>query len=98
MRSRSKSCAYLAAVAISCGLGVAPGDTLAAETEFDASLRLGAAKLDNVFLDRPGEEVDDLAYIVSPTIDFDYQSTHWDANLEYIYAWFLYSDLDIDSS
>jgi hypothetical protein len=85
-------------IAISSLLGVAHSYAVAAEKEFEASLRLGAAKLDNVFLVPPGNEVDDLAYVVSPMIGFDYESTRWDANLEYTYAWFQYSDLDIDSS
>jgi len=80
------------------GLGAAVNVVGAAETEFDARILLGVAKLDNVLLAPPGEEVDDLAYIVSPELNYSRESPNWDANLDYVYAWFRYSDLETDSS
>lgn len=72
-----------------------PSVTFSADVE--VGVRLGASQTDNVFLNTSPNEIDDIVYQVSPFLNVVHESPNFDANVEYTFDWFRYSDLKVTS-
>jgi len=92
----SMKSSWRAAAALFVLLHMAPSSVIGAELGGGATV--GAYRTDNVFLDTAPNEIDDIAYRVSPWIDFSHESPGLDARLNYRYDWYRYADLDTEQS
>lgn len=57
-------------------------------------IRIGASHSDNVFLATTPNEIDDIIYQASPYLTILHTSPGFDANFDYTFDWYRYSDLD----
>ena len=74
-------------LALACLL---PMSGLAAEV--GAGIRVGASYTDNVYLST-APEIDDVIFQASPFFSLVHESPNWDANVDYTFDWYRYSDL-----
>jgi hypothetical protein len=88
---------FIGATVLSLAVGFCSSTALA-ETEYTASVVLGVTHTDNVFLDPPPNEIDDLVFRATPSVGLTHTSQHLDADLAYTYEWYKYNDLDVDNS
>lgn len=65
--------------------------------EVGGGIEIGVSHTDNVFLATSPDEVDDIVYQASPFLTYAYESPTFDANLDYTFDWFKYSDVDSTS-
>ncbi|MDH3282421.1 MAG: TIGR03016 family PEP-CTERM system-associated outer membrane protein, partial [Gammaproteobacteria bacterium] len=60
--------------------------------DIGGAIRLGVSQTDNVFLSTSPDEVDDVVMQASPSLSIVHKSPNLDANLEYTFDWYRYSD------
>ena len=82
----SVSCLALACLLPAAGLGA----------EVGGGIRVGASYTDNVFLDT-APEIDEVIFQASPFLNLVHESPNWDANVNYAFNWYRYSDLKTTS-
>ncbi|MBU2676966.1 MAG: hypothetical protein KJP16_07760, partial [Gammaproteobacteria bacterium] len=66
--------------------------------EVGGGIRVGASHSDNVLLGPSSDELDDVIYQASPWLSFVHESPQLDANAEYAFDWYRYSDLSTTSN
>lgn len=66
--------------------------------DIGAGIRVGASHSDNVLLGPSSDELDDVIYQASPWLSFVHESPQLDANAEYAFDWYRYSDLSTTSN
>ena len=66
--------------------------------DISGGIRVGASHTDNVFLATSPNEIDDVVYQASPWLSLVHESPQLDANAEYAFDWYRYSDLKTTSN
>jgi len=62
--------------------------------DFEATIRVGASKTDNIYLVPAPDETEQTVYRITPALSLDYENQRIDAVIRYQFNWYKYDEVD----
>ena len=77
-----------------CSMILLSSMAVAEGIDFEGSIKVGAAKTDNIFLVSAPDETEEKIFQITPSLSLDYENQRVSAVVRYQFDWYKYADLD----